>query len=201
MCFLLLFFPHVLIFVTFVQVSKAKAVVDRIPDLAESQPELRPDPQRSLFRYMFSKPGGYVRNSWPLPEASSNRVKFLEKSPSGCTKKRRITKGTGDRCMLMFWHCMRHNTCVGWHSMPFGEGRRDVVAVLFALKEKPPQYVFYDFACNASVVSMNTLPEYFAKCKFFHDLFHFTAHRCSTSGCSARFLHLAKLRTTVMEQV
>jgi hypothetical protein len=162
--------------------------------------DLREDPQKTLFRYSMSPSGGRLRKSWPLPSTSAQQY-HDEVSSGGCGKKTTVKKGMDERCMLMFWHCLRHNTCVGWHTMPGGEGRRDVLASLYSFKAIPPQQVFYDFACSASDTALNTLPEYFKQTQWLHDLFHFGAHKCSDSGKSSRYDHLVNVRTPVMERV
>jgi hypothetical protein len=193
-------------------VTLAQGLYAKIPGLdAAPTPELREDPQRTLFRYTMSPEGGRIRKSWPLPKSSSARIasglvsapapRLTEVSPSGCKKKTIFRKGVDDRVELMFWHCMSHGTCVGWHTMAFGEGRRDVVTSLYSFKAEPPEHLFYDFACNASVVSLNTLPEYYKDCKYMHDAFHYTEHKCSTAGSSKRISHLKGFNTSLMEEV
>lgn len=183
--------------------------------------QLRPDPSKCLYRYTFTAKGGDVRKWWSLPESA---MKHLDVSLDGCKKLRTKIFGHKSRCGTFFSFCefvlsfvtpilgttndnvdvvlkgMDHGHCVGWHSVPYGEGHRDALVPVYRLKPKPPEVVFMDYACGCEEFSLNHMPRYFSGTQFYHDVFHGYAHQCPPRFDSRRVEATSGYNTSLMEQ-
>ena len=161
----------------------------------------RPNPETSGIRYMMSKHGRSIRTSWPLPPSSEKSID--EKgSCDGCKKVRYHYQGHRQRIALWVYMCMEHQTIVGFHVMPDGEGRRDGVIPPYRFMETPPAAIFGDYVCGWEETSLNYIPEFYCKVQFSHDVFHgCTHHWCSERFQGRRFAKFASLNTSLMEQV
>ena len=95
--------------------------------------------------------------------------------------------------------CPVHGHCYGFHIIPGSEGRKDPFSALFKYKEEPPQHLFYDFACSFSEYALNREPDYFKKCRTWHDLFHSFNHVCGEIFKSSRIPNLTA-NTEICEQ-
>lgn len=149
----------------------------------------------------MSKHGKSVRVSWPLPSGAQKIADTDTGSSEGCRKVRFTFVGHRQRSGLWVSMCMLHQTIIGYHVMPNGEGRRDAIYPLYRFLEKPPDALFGDYACGIEETCLNYLPQYFKGVDFFHDIFHGCTHVCSERYCSRRLSAYAVLNTSLMEQV
>ena len=161
----------------------------------------RPDPSSTGIRYMLTPHGKSIRCSWPLPPSAEKAVDNDKGSSEGCKKVRFTYVGHRQRSGLWFTLCMDHQTVVGYHVMPHGEGRRDAFFPIYRFLETPPEAIFGDYVCGIEETSVNYLPEYFCKSEFFHDVMHGCSHSCSERFCSRRLSAYAVINTSLMEQV
>lgn len=161
----------------------------------------RPDPATSGMRYMMSKHGKSVRTAWPLPSGAQKTIDTDTGSSEGCKKVRFTFVGHRQRSGLWVSMCMLHQTIIGFHVMPNGEGRRDAIYPVYRFLEKPPNALFGDYACGIEETCLNYLPHYFKIVEFYHDIFHGCTHVCSERFCSRRLAAYAVLNTSLMEQV
>ncbi len=182
----------------------AEIVASRIPEcIAPTAHADEPtvDPAVSGFKYSMSPNGAPVRSQWPIPDSAAKHCEREDVSCDGCKKVRWVHFGHRERCGLWLWVCMRHGRIVGYHVMPFCEGRRDPVISLFKFKEKAPDTIYIDYSCGAEESALNWLPEYYKNTTFYHDEFHGYNHVCSDRFKSKRSGHRAPFNTSIMEQV
>lgn len=169
-----------------------------VPDLFDE----RPNPLTTGLRYFLSPSGATIRNQWPLPAgATQASVMYKDESASGCRKKRFQFVGNRQRSSIWIMVCMRHETIIGFHIMPFGEGCRDLIYPLYRFKEKPPSQIWCDFACGCSETAQNYLPEYFTDTAWYHDVFHGYTHLCPSVFESKDMPFYSALNTSIMEQI
>jgi hypothetical protein len=150
---------------------------------------------------MMSKHGKSVRTSWTLPDGAQKTVDTDTGSSQGCRKVRFTFVGHRQRSGLWVSMCMLHQTIIGYHVMPNGEGRRDAIYPVYRFLEKPPVAMFGDYACGNEETCLNYLSHYFKGVGFYHDIFHGCSHVCSERFCSRRLAAFAVLNTSLMEQV
>nr|XP_047123638.1 uncharacterized protein LOC124806623 [Hydra vulgaris]XP_047123639.1 uncharacterized protein LOC124806623 [Hydra vulgaris]XP_047123640.1 uncharacterized protein LOC124806623 [Hydra vulgaris] len=99
-----------------------------------------------------------------------------------------------------FWFCPVHGHCYGFHVIPGSEGRKDPAASLYTHCPEAPNDLFYDFACNLSEYCKNRESQYFAKTRFFHDIFHGYTHKCSNVFKYSRLTSSSLVNTSICEQ-
>ena len=80
---------------------------------------------------------------------------------------------------LFIWFCPDHGHCLGFHTIPGSERRKDPAAVLYIHKELPPKIVFYDHGCSLSEYVKNRESGFFKNTRFYHDIFYGFTHKCS----------------------
>ena len=100
---------------------------------------------------------------------------------------------------LFLWFCADHGHCYGFH-MTGAEGRKDPSASLYSYLDSPPDAIFYDFACNLQEYCLNRESGYYKNVRFFHDIFHGYAHKCSTAFRSSRLQGFESVNTEICEQ-
>lgn len=161
----------------------------------------RPNPESTGIRYIMTRHGCTVRNSWPLPPNSEKNIDNEIGSCEGCKKTRFAFVGHRQRSALWVYMCMDHQTIIGFHVMKHGEGRRDGIYPPFRFMEVPPKTVFGDYVCGWEETAMNMLPEFYSSVQFFHDVFHGCTHKCSPRFSGRRLNEFASVNTSVMEQV
>jgi len=168
------------------------------PPIEEQLP--LPNPKTTGIRYNMTKHGRSVRTSWPLPP-SSEKALDEKGSCEGCKKVRYSYQGHRQRAALRVYMCMEHQTIVGFHVMPDGEGRRDGIIPPYRFMETPPKAILGDYVCGWEETAMNYLPEFYCLVQFFHDVFHGCVHKCSERFEGRRLAAFASLNTSLMEQV
>jgi hypothetical protein len=164
------------------------------------QPNVR-NPAQCGFRYWLTPHGCDVRESWPLTKSAEQVVDCEQGSADGCRKQRFLHVGHNQRCGLWVVVCMDHQTVVGYHVMPHGEGRRDAFIPVYRFMPNPPKAMFGDYVCGIEETALNLLPEYFRDVEFYHDIFHGCSHKCSRRFCGRRLRDYASMNTSIMEQV
>ena len=100
---------------------------------------------------------------------------------------------------LFLWFCADHGHCYGFH-MTGAEGRKDPSASLYSHLEKPPQDVFYDFACGLQEYCLNRESGFYKNVRFFHDIFHSYAHKCSCAFKASRLQGFESVNSEICEQ-
>ncbi|KAK4692799.1 hypothetical protein P7C70_g9056, partial [Phenoliferia sp. Uapishka_3] len=90
--------------------------------------------------------------------------------------KGRLTGG-----VLALW--CTHGYCLGWHAIPFGEGRNDVFAAIFSHWETAPLVIVYDFACSLAPYSLNREYDFYRNTLFAIDELHQHDHSRCSSAC------------------
>ena len=101
---------------------------------------------------------------------------------------------------LFLWFCPTHGHCYGFHIIPASEGRKDPAASLYTHLENAPDSIVYDFACSLSEYCHNRESGYFAKMRFFHDVFHSYNHKCSASFRCQRLKSFTGVNSSICEQ-
>ncbi len=171
-------------------------------ELPESHTWLpRPNPEMTGIRYMMSKHGCSIRNSWPLPPTSEKHLDTETGSSEGCRKVRRVYVGHRQRAGLWISVCMEHQMICGYHVIANGEGRRDCIIPLYRFMETPPQAIFGDYACGWEETALNYLPEFYLLVRWFHDVFHGCIHKCGERFESKIHAQFSSINTSLMEQV
>ena len=160
----------------------------------------RPNPEETGIRYMMTKHGCSVRTSWPLPPASEAKLDNDVGSSEGCKKVRYRYQGHRQRAGLWVYMCMTHETIIGYHIMSNGEGRRDGVIPPYRFMEHPPEAIFGDYVCGWEETALNYLPEFYIAVRFFHDIFHGCAHKCSERFLARGLASFQSINTSLMEQ-
>lgn len=84
--------------------------------------------------------------------------------------------------------------------MTGAEGRKDPAASLYSHLENPPTDIFYDFACNLQEYCLNRESGYYKNVRFFHDVFHSYAHKCSYAFKSRRLQGFESVNSEICEQ-
>ncbi|XP_069101637.1 uncharacterized protein [Argopecten irradians] len=154
--------------------------------------------------YYFSPSGAVLRNirKFSIDEkgAKNNESDDSPMSFETChklfSKAQMASRGSTS---LFLWFCPSHGHCYGFH-MAFAEGRKDPYASLYSHLETPPKDLFYDFACNLQEYCLNRESGYFEGVRFFHDIFHGFAHKCSKGYRSSRLLGLDTINSEICEQ-
>ncbi|KAK4694754.1 hypothetical protein P7C70_g8682, partial [Phenoliferia sp. Uapishka_3] len=90
--------------------------------------------------------------------------------------KGRLTGG-----VLALW--CTHGYCLGWHAIPFGEGRNDVFAAIFSHWNEAPWVIIYDFACSLAPYSLNREYDFYKNTLFAIDELHQHDHSRCSSAC------------------
>ena len=101
---------------------------------------------------------------------------------------------------IFLWFCPVHGHSYGFHCINGGEGRKDVFSSLYKYLEKPPEHIFYDFACQLREYCLNREPELFKNTRFWHDLFHSIGHVCGINFKSGHVRGLEGVNTEICEQ-
>ena len=116
-----------------------------------------------------------------------------------CNKKFPLVtkKGTS---YLFLWFCALHGHCLGFHIIPGSEGRKDPAASLYTHSSTAPDVICYDFACSLSEYCHNRESGYFAKSRFFHDVFHGFSHVCSKGFRCNRLPSFDTVNSSICEQ-
>jgi hypothetical protein len=96
---------------------------------------------------------------------------------------------------------MKHETIIGFHVMPQGEGRRDGIHPPYRFMESPPTAIFGDYVCGWEESAMNYVPEFYLLVQFFHDIFHGCTHKCSERFQGKQLPDYCSVNTSLMEQV
>ena len=161
----------------------------------------RPNPETTGIRYMMTKHGCSIRNSWPLPPTSEKHLDTELGSSEGCRKIRRVYVGHRQRAGLWLYMCMEHQTVVGYHVIANGEGRRDCFIPPYRFMEAPPEALFGDYACGWEETALNYIPEFYLPVQWFHDVFHGCIHKCSERFESKLHAQFSSINTSLMEQV
>ena len=101
---------------------------------------------------------------------------------------------------IFLWFCLVHGHSYGFHCINGGEGRKDVFSSLYKYLEKPPEHIFYDFACQLHEYCLNREPELFKNTRFWHDLFHSIGHVYGINFKSGHVRDLEGVNTEICEQ-
>lgn len=73
-----------------------------------------------------------------------------------------------------------HSICLGFHSIPKGEGRNDVFSAIYTHWPTAPKRIVYDFACALGPYCLIREADFFADTQFLIDEFHAKGHtKCS----------------------
>ena len=187
-----------------IHADKEESAEEDTPDRVGCKPY---DPASGVA-YYFSREGHQVRTTpkymmgkEPTKKAKGKepkkKAKDTEENPQ-CTKKYpKVSRGGYTNTFLFM--CPVHGHCYGFHIIPGSEGRKDPFSALFKYKEEPPQHLFYDFACSFSEYALNREPDYFKKCRTWHDLFHSFNHVCGEILKSSRMPNMTA-NTEICEQ-
>jgi len=108
--------------------------------------------------------------------------------------------GKKGRIDLFLLFCPYHGHCYGGHIVPHAEGRKDPFHSIFCFMPEAPQVFIYDFACSLEEYCMNREPRFFARTRFFHDVFHGVAHKCSSSFKVRRLQDTRSINSSIAEQ-
>ncbi|EJD33377.1 hypothetical protein AURDEDRAFT_77023, partial [Auricularia subglabra TFB-10046 SS5] len=100
----------------------------------------------------------------------------------GCSKYYETYGQRGQTGGLMAAWCP-HCVCLGFHCIPKGEGRNDVLSALYTRWETAPEVVIYDFACALGPYCMQREPKFFAGTRFLIDGFHAKGHKRCSKAC------------------
>ena len=175
------------------------------PEVAVPQPGTY-NPAKFGRAYYFNESGLKLRNIRPFTIDLDGKVKKnldhddnaldFERCEKFYSKVEVSAKGSSN---LFLWFCADHGHCYGFH-MTRAEGRKDPSASLYAHLEKPPQYIFYDFACNLQEYCLNRESGYYKDVRFFHDIFHSYAHKCSCAFKSRRLQGIESVNPEICEQ-
>uniref|UniRef100_A0A7M5WYX6 SWIM-type domain-containing protein n=2 Tax=Clytia hemisphaerica TaxID=252671 RepID=A0A7M5WYX6_9CNID len=155
--------------------------------------------ERGQF-YYFSETGQQIRENRNFSINGKSRSGCHDDQPttSSCNKTypNKSKKGAS---FLFLWFCPSHGHCYGGHIVDGPEGRKDPASSLFTYLEKPPDALFYDFACSFEEYTLNREALFFIQTCFYHDLFHGFTHNCS-SLYSAKGLFGMNFNTSICEQ-
>lgn len=83
--------------------------------------------------------------------------------------------------LMVFW--CKHETSVGFHLIPKGEGRNDVFSAVFRHFSKAPSVLVYDFACALGPYCLTREPQFWKDTLFVIDEFHQHDHTKCSSAC------------------
>ena len=135
--------------------------------------------ERGQF-YYFSETGQQIRENrnFSINGNSHSGIHDDRPTTSSCNKTypNKSKKGAS---FLFLWFCPSHGHCYGGHIVDGPEGRKDPASSLFTYLEKPPDALFYDFACSFEEYTLNREAQFFKQTCFYHDLFHGYTHNCS----------------------
>ncbi|WAR10663.1 hypothetical protein MAR_035739 [Mya arenaria] len=118
------------------------------------------NPEKLGRAYYFNEHGVKLRNvrKFQIDEDRAGRnndhddeAMDFERCRKIYSKIQQSAPGTSN---LFLWFCPDHGHCYGFH-MTVAEGRKDPSASLYSHLAKPPQAVFYDFACNLQEYCLN----------------------------------------------
>ncbi|XP_052769865.1 uncharacterized protein LOC128209731 [Mya arenaria] len=163
------------------------------------------NPEKLGRAYYFNEHGVKLRNvrKFQIDEDRAGRnndhddeAMDFERCRKIYSKIQQSAPGTSN---LFLWFCPDHGHCYGFH-MTVAEGRKDPSASLYSHLAKPPQAVFYDFACNLQEYCLNRESGYYKNVRFFHDIFHGYSHKCSTSFRSSRLQGFESVNSEICEQ-
>ncbi|WAR15086.1 hypothetical protein MAR_005191 [Mya arenaria] len=164
------------------------------------------NPEKYGRAYYFNQSGLKVRDirKFTIDEENVNKKNAdhddaahdFERCNKFFTKVKVSAPGTST---LFLWFCADHGHCYGFH-MTRAEGRKDPAASLYSHLVKPPSDVFYDFACNLQEYCLNRESGYFRNVRFFHDIFHGYANKCSVAFRSSRLQGFESINSEICEQ-
>ena len=188
-----------------------KYLLSKIKDIHKTNrpvPEVKEIPgtydPRSGTAYYFSEFGNQLRKM-PVYKVAS---KLDICGTDGCDEEPEVDKcqkyfprvNYGGFGYIFLWFCPVHGHSYGFHCINGGEGRKDVFSSLYKYLEKPPEHIFYDFACQLHEYCLNREPELFKNTRFWHDLFHSIGHVCGINFKSGRVRGLEGVNTEICEQ-
>ena len=81
--------------------------------------------------------------------------------------------------------CPLYGHCYGFHIIPAAKGCKDPWHSLVSYLEKPPEVIFYDFACS-SQYCLNRESADYKKVRFAHDILYLNTRKCSSAYKSAQ---------------
>ena len=171
------------------------------PDIPDPLTETIPyNPKDGSF-YYFRPDGAKIRDNrhFSIDDGKASRVHDDKPTTSSCTKKDPMVATRG-ASYLFLWFCPTHGHCYGAHIVNGQEGRKDAACSLFTHLEFPPEMIFYDFACSLEEYSLNREAEFFRLCRFYHDLFHGSAHSCSSMFNGRGLEGMTQYNTSICEQ-
>ena len=175
-----------------------------VNDLDPIQPQVIPGTYYppSGVAYYFSPTGEQLRKLPKYKVVKTSKTPNFDDNPlvdKQCTKNYPGVSHGGYGYMFVYF-CPIHGHSYGFHLINGSEGRKDAFAALYKYKEKMPQHLFYDFACQLSEYCLNREPQLFADTKFWHDLFHSITHVCGKNFKSVRIEGLEGINTEICEQ-
>ena len=175
------------------------------------EPAVEPEPIPGTYNppkygraYYFNAHGCQVRK---VREFSIDKDKdkdkqqpiFDDKPDLPCDKRYPVVSKKGTTYVFL-WFCPLHGHCYGFHIIPGSEGRKDPSASLITHSNIAPDDILYDFACSLSEYTKNREAGFFAKTRFFHDVFHGYVHKCSSAFKCNRLLGTNAINSSICEQ-
>ena len=173
-------------------------------DLHPVQPQIIPGtyyPPNGVA-YYFSPTGEQLRKLPKYKVVKTSKTANFDDNPlvdKQCTKNYPGVSHDGYGYMFVYF-CPIHGHSYGFHLINGSEGRKDAFAALYKYKEKMPQHLFYNFACQLSEYCLNREPELFSDTKFWHDLFHSITPVCGNNFKSVMIEGLEGINTEICEQ-
>ena len=187
-------------------------LINRSQSITVNEPE-HANPQIGTYNppkfgraYYFNKDGFKLRDvrkfSIDCENNASKRIDHDDMAPEfeRCQKLySKVNVSARGTSNLFLWFCADHGHCYGFH-MTGAEGRKDPAASLYSHLATPPDPVFYDFACNLQEYCLNRECGFYKDVRFFHDIFHSYAHKCSCTFRSNRLQGFETVNSEVCEQ-
>ncbi|XP_057307007.1 uncharacterized protein LOC130645141 [Hydractinia symbiolongicarpus] len=151
--------------------------------------------------YYFNTHGCQVRKMRQFTIDTKERIhaNFDDPPDNGCEKRFPTVSKKGTTYVFL-WFCPLHGHCYGFHTIPGSEGRKDPAASLLTHINSAPDDIFYDFACSLSEYCKNRESGFFAKTRFFHDVFHGYTHKCTNAFKYNRLLASSAINSSICEQ-
>ena len=149
--------------------------------------------------YYFNKHGCQVRRMRQFTLDKVSKGNFDTNPDTMCEKRFPVVSKKGTT-YLFLWFCPTHGHCYGFHIIPGSEGRKDPAASLYTHSTEAPDDILYDFACSLSEYAKNRESGYFARTRFFHDVFHGFTHKCTQSFRCSRLLGFDAVNSSICEQ-
>lgn len=182
-----------------VEEIKSKSVQ---PGIASPIPQSY-NPPKNGRAYYFEAEGRQIRQPRKFSiDKEKDRKDTVDDALSigQCSKDYGIVNSKRGTTQLFLWFCPKHGDCYGFHIIPGAEGRKDPAASLYMYLERPPEYIFYDFACGLEEYGLNRESGYFLQSRMFHDVFHGYKHKCSSVFRYNRLEMAEKVNTEICEQ-